>query len=307
MKVSALILLAYVAAPAVSEKVTPVQKVLGLMNDMLAKGKKDKAEEQVRFSGYMQFCQSTSGEKTRAIAAGKSAILQLTADIEKAGADSMMLAKEIAKLGADMDEFSAQKAEALAIRAKDHADFAAVHADYVNSIDAVDRALQVLSTGPGLSLVQKQQGLQKLLTFGSVSIKTKQALMSFLKGDVHDASEAMLEEGLTSGQTPKTYESSSGGVVDMVKDLGKKFKEEKYELEKAEAKKQHASDMIVGELTSSIDSTQKQLDEKTSFKSQREKDKAEAEGSLADTQATLAGDEKFLADLTAECAQCHQA
>merc|ERR1719159_1101722 len=120
--------------------------------------------------------------------------------------------------------------------------------------------------------------------------------MSFLQGKA-DASEAKLEESLVSGQAPKTYESSSGGVIDMVKDLGKKFKAEKYELEKAEAQKQHASDMIVQELTDSLERSTKESDEKTSFKQQREKDKAEAEASLADTKATLASDEKYLADL----------
>merc|ERR1719146_29599 len=39
------------------------------------------------------------------------------------------------------------------------------------------------------------------------------------------------------------------------------------------------------------------------FKAKRETDKADATGELADTEATLAEDEKFLAYLTAECEQ----
>merc|ERR1719146_589909 len=39
------------------------------------------------------------------------------------------------------------------------------------------------------------------------------------------------------------------------------------------------------------------------FKAKRETDKADATGELADTQATLAEDEKTLSDLTAECEQ----
>merc|ERR1719355_215680 len=98
-------------------------------------------------------------------------------------------------------------------------------------------------------------------------------------------------------QTPKTYESSSGGIIDMVKKLGDKFKAERYELEKAEAKKQHASDMIVQDLTDSIERATTARDEKMSTKAQREKDKAQAEGDLADTIITLDEDTKFLSDL----------
>merc|ERR1719217_963045 len=123
--------------------------------------------------------------------------------------------------------------------------------------------------------------------------------MSFLQKGV-DPKEAMLEESITSGQQPKTYESSSGGIIDMVKDLGAKFKAERYELEKAEAQKQHNSDMIVQGLTDNIERGTKESDEKTSYKAQREKDKSDAEGGLADTTTTLAEDEKFLADLTTE-------
>merc|ERR1719313_3048549 len=39
------------------------------------------------------------------------------------------------------------------------------------------------------------------------------------------------------------------------------------------------------------------------MKAKREQDKADAEGELVDTKATLAEDEKFLSDLTAECEQ----
>jgi DNA repair exonuclease SbcCD ATPase subunit len=280
-------------ASAVSETVTPVQKVLQMMDDMLAKGKKAKAEEQVAFSTYKQFCQSTSAEKTRDIEDGKAAIIQLKADIEKASADAMTLASEIGTLTSDIDELSSQQAEAKAIRAKEKADFMAIHAEYTSAIDAVDRALQVLATSP-TSFAQIKDSLTSLQSFGRVSSKAKAAIMSFLQGD-HDPAEVLLQ------QTPKTYESSSGGIIDMVKELGKKFKEEKYVIETEEAKKKHASDMIVQDLQGSLDRSSKESSEKMATKSQREKDKSEAEGDLADTTAAVASDTTYLADLTKEC------
>merc|ERR1719482_1990700 len=112
-----------------------------------------------------------------------------------------------------------------------------------------------------------------------------------------DPAEVLLEQS----QTPKTYESSSGGIVDMVKELGKKFKEEKYVLEQEDAKKRHSSDMICQDLTDSLERSNKEQSEKMSTKAQREKDAAQAESDLADTTASVDADTAYLSDLTKEC------
>merc|ERR1719159_1542133 len=273
--------------------VTPVQKVIQMLNDMKAKGEKEKHEEMVEFATYKQFCASTSGEKTRAIADGKDNIEQYKADIAKAGADVMTLTKEIAALTEDIDGWKAEKDEAVKIREKDHADFLVVHADYTQAMDAVDRALQTLKTSPGQFLQVRESLLQVQ------SVRVKSSIMSYLNKVNEPDAESLLELG--SKQQPKTYESSSGGVIDMVKKLGKKFKMERYEIEKEEAKKQAAHDMVVQDLTDSIEKASTQSDSKMATKAQREKDGSEAEGFLADTTSTLSEDEKFLSDLLKEC------
>jgi len=282
--------------PVASETVTPVQKVLQMMDEMLVKGKKDKADEAVEFSTFKQFCQSTAGEKTRDIEDAKAAIVQLKADIEKATADVGTLTGDISVLTGDIGELDGQMSEAKALRAKEYADFSAIHAEYTSAIDAVSRALQVLASSPG-QFLQVKDSLASLKSLTRVSTNSKAALMSFLQGGYHDPAEVLLQ------QTPeaKTYESSSGGIIDMVKELGKKFKEEKYVIEQEEAKKKHASDMICQDLQGSLDRSSTEQTSKMKTKAQREKDAAEAKSSLADTTASLGADTKYLADLTAEC------
>merc|ERR1719428_1326009 len=282
--------------------VSPVEKVISMLNDMMAKGKSEKHDEQVQFAKYKAFCEATSKEKASNIASAKEAIEQLKADAQKAEADAMVLTKEIALLGTDIDGWIGEKEEALAIRAKEHADFVVVHTDYTEAMDAVERALQVLKGGPGQSFVQVRESLLQLQAFTAVPSHAQKALNAYLRDAEPDMS--LLEEASETKrarQQPKTYESSSGGVIDMVKKLGDKFKAERYELEKAEAKKQHASDMIVQDLTDSIERATTARDEKMSTKAQREKDKSSAEGDLADTIITLDENTKFLSDLSAEC------
>jgi len=290
----AVVLMALLAAPGASEKVTPVQKVLQMMDEMLAKGKKEKAAEAVAFSTYKQFCESTAGEKTRDIADGNAAIVQLKADIEKGTADVGTLTGEIGVLTGDIGELTEQLNTAKAIRAKEEKDFLAIQSEYIDAIDAVDRALQVLATSPG-QLLQVKDSLSSLKSLARVSSKAKAVLMAFLQNEYHDPAEVLLQ------QTPKTYESSSGGIIDMVKELGKKFKEEKYVLEQEDAKKRHSSDMICQDLTDSLERSSTEQSSKMSTKAQREKDTAQAESDLADTTASLTADTTYLSDLTKEC------
>merc|ERR1719335_629463 len=195
-----------------------------------SRAKKEKNEEMVTFSTYKQFCQSTSAEKKRNIADAADAIIQLKADIEKAGADVLELVKGMELLQVDIDEWGAQKADAEALAAKEKADFMSVQAEYAAAIDAVERALQVLKSSPGQSFAQVKTSLLQL----TVSAHSRAIIDAFLKKVQHDPAEVLLQE--SSFQTPKTYESSSGGIIDMVKDLGAKFKEEKYAIETEFAK-----------------------------------------------------------------------
>merc|ERR1719164_317284 len=99
MKVAFLILLGTASAASVEQQssVTPVQKVIQLLNGMVEKGKKEKHEEQVQFAAYKQFCDDTSVEKQRAIKEGNQMIEKLNADIQKYNADAARLGREIAE------------------------------------------------------------------------------------------------------------------------------------------------------------------------------------------------------------------
>merc|ERR1719217_376982 len=85
------------AVGAAKSEVTPVQKVIALMEGMLEKGKKDKYDEQVQFAAYKQFCDEETVETKRAIQEANEKIESLKADIQKYAADIEQLEKEIAE------------------------------------------------------------------------------------------------------------------------------------------------------------------------------------------------------------------
>jgi sulfur transfer complex TusBCD TusB component (DsrH family) len=69
-----LLLVPLAQAYALREGVTPVQKVVQLMQDMMAKGRQEKQDEEVKFAAYKQFCDGTAKEKQQSIADAEAEI-----------------------------------------------------------------------------------------------------------------------------------------------------------------------------------------------------------------------------------------
>merc|ERR1719174_1694781 len=137
-------MLALAALSAHASEVTPVQKVIQLMEGMLEKGKKEKHEEQVQFAAYKQFCDDTTVEKKRAIEEAEETIGVLKADIQKYTADAAQLTKEIAGLDEDISIWTGDIKAATSVREIEKGDYDAMHKDYSESVDALQRAIAVL-------------------------------------------------------------------------------------------------------------------------------------------------------------------
>merc|ERR1712187_63004 len=101
-------------------------------------------KEQVQFAAYKQFCDDTTVEKQRAIKEANEKIEILKADIAKYAADIAMLTKEIAEHDEDIAVWNGDKKAATKVRQLEKADYDALHKDYSESVDALQRAIAVL-------------------------------------------------------------------------------------------------------------------------------------------------------------------
>merc|ERR1719453_568229 len=131
----------FILAAADASAVTPVQKVIQLLNGMVEKGKKEKHEEQVQFNQYKQFCDDTTVEKQRSIKEANEMIDVLQADIQKFEEDAARLAREIAKHDEDISTWEGDFKASTKVRDIEHADYVATHKDYSESIDALDEGI----------------------------------------------------------------------------------------------------------------------------------------------------------------------
>merc|ERR1719159_1914800 len=165
-------------------RVTPIQKVLELLGDMLAKGKKEKNDEEVRFSAYSQWCDNQDRIKKKEIADGNEKIEKLNAEIDKATADIAELAARIQELDVDIGRWKKDQTAATGIREKEKADFTATLQDFSESIDALERAINVLKKqSADKPQAELFQSLLQVSALKLVPSETKNALSTFLQED----------------------------------------------------------------------------------------------------------------------------
>jgi len=296
------------AATSEAEKSgSAIKKVIQMLTDMQAKGKKEKQDEQVRFAAYKQFCMSTGKEKMKAIADGMDEIANLKAGIAKAEADVQSISEFVAVLDQDVATWTDDLAKARAERKKQKAEFDEAHKEYVDSIAAVERAVELLKAGSA-SFAQVSQDVTSLLQIqgAKLPLHKRRVLMSFLQRQSPGAKLLQEAAELDDGVAPPevaAYESSSGGIIEMVEELGEKFDDEKIALEKREANQHNAFNMLQADLQSSIESAGMERGMKESTKAECLEEAAAKKGDLGDANSALAEDEKYLKDLNSECEQ----
>merc|ERR1719353_2848811 len=157
-------------------KVTPIQKVLTLMEEMKAKGIAAKNDEETKFSAFSQWCQNTKKAKTGEITAGEEKMEMLTAEIQKAAVLIQKLTDRILELEEDVGRWKKDEKSATTVRDAERADFTATVTDYSESIDAVAGAINVLKKQ---TQDKAQAALIQVRSLKLVPTSTKKVLASF--------------------------------------------------------------------------------------------------------------------------------
>merc|ERR1719473_373750 len=85
------------------------------------------------FAAYKQFCDDTTVEKQNAVQEANQMIEQLET-----------LTKEIAELDTDVSVWEGDKKASTEVREMENADYLKTHKDYSESVDALERAINVL-------------------------------------------------------------------------------------------------------------------------------------------------------------------
>jgi len=273
----------------------PFAKVVNLLKGMAEKGISEKQAEQVAFAKVTVLCQSTIKGAEKSIKKTKFEIEQLNADIDKADADAMSFADEVAELEVSLKDMDVEVTNATAVRKNENADYTRTHQDFTESIEAIGAALRVLRERDH----DIPQSLSQLRQSSYIPQNIKAAIEEFIEVGKH--ADTLDEVG---APDPHAYEFQSGTVLTLLEQLLLKFKDQRRKLEQGELTAKGNFDLLVEKLSDNIKNTQQFKSKKSAAKAQSMEDGAQAKGDLDIAKEALARVEKQLMD---EKANCHAA
>lgn len=268
------------ASPVVG--VTPIQQVINMLTEMKKKGEVADATEKKMFAEYTEWTSDQSTNLEQEITWSKAQIDKLTGFIEKADNDVFTLGEEIKALDDEVATMENDRKAAAALRESENGAFLLEEQDYAESVDAIDRAITKLSA----QNYDRPQQLLQIQKMAGKSHGMRRVLAALLEIQSHD----------DGAPEVAAYESQSGGLIEMLKGLSKKFREELADLQREEANRAHAFEMQNMHLTDLITVSTQDREEKAALKAKQTAASAEAKGNVVSTKSDLAADQKLLSD-----------
>merc|ERR1719335_1079317 len=165
------LLVLFLASPAVASraKVSPVQKVIQLIDDMHAKVTKEAAEESKVFEEYAKFCDDEATAKEYAIKDSKEAIEELTATITDSKAIIESEDSKVGDLTTKISDTESELSNAVAVRNKEHDEFVKTEKELVDTVE---------------ELAGAQKAIEKSMSFaqgGKVSVEDGEVLNTVIQ------------------------------------------------------------------------------------------------------------------------------
>jgi len=298
-----------VSASAVN--VSPVQKVIELLDENKVKITNDLAAEEKEMAEYTEFCDSESTTKGYAIKDAVRKIGDLTATITDCESKIPMYQDSIATLGSEVADKNKQLYEATEVRKKEKADFDSAEGELMTSIDQLSRAVTIIKREMAFTQVsgssKKSKAVEtavkvvsKIVDAIHINVGTRRSLEGLLQTGAFGGEDDY--QGLHQPQAKSVaYESKSGGIVAKIEEMKEKAEETLSELRSTEMKNQNTFSQLEQSLNNGITVATDKISLAKSAEGAKTQEMGEAKGDLQETEASKAADEKYVAQLKHDC------
>jgi len=311
--VSMLVLLAVATQAA---EVSPVQKVVELLEGLKAKCVADITAEEKEIEEYNEYCDEEASNKAYALKTAKREQDDLEASIQDGEATMSSLSEQISELGSAIAAKEQEVVEAKGVRDEEHATFLATEKDLLTTIDEMSRAVvsikSEMSFLQGASKVKPSKKQLKLMaeTFEKIVDATwvdtgsKRKLKAFLQ-QKDQADELSIASFRSQEKQPQAsveaYSDHSGGIVQTVVDMKEKAEASLSDARKKEMKSAHANKMLTMNLNDETDLLKKKLSTAQSERAAGAEQQAKAKGELSQVLKSAQADKEFATALAMEC------
>lgn len=295
---------------ACAEQTNPLAKVLDLMEDLTVKVTADGEEADKAYNGYFEWCDDTAKEAGFQIKSGKNSKIKLTAKINEMDSNIEDCGTKIEELAGVIGQDENELKGAVAVRAKEHADFVAAEQEMDEAVGTLSRAIGALekemAKGGSFAQLEQSKNLPALLqALGAIvdaagfSGSDKAKLVAMVQ--THQADQDDDEDDDAGAPAAAVYKSKSGGIVDTLDDMKDKAEEQLGDLRKAESSAKHNYEMLNQGLLDAVSGNKKDMDEQKSKKSASQEAKGTAEKDFTNTEKDLKGAQELLTKTQSEC------
>jgi len=196
---AALLFLAVTGFQAEAAGMSPVQKILSMIDKMVAESQ-DRLDAAVKdYKDFANFCDKTSRDKDYSLKSGAKAMTSLDATIEISQAKIGDHRSTIADLSTKIAAANGELYKAASLRKKDHTEFVAVDGELTDAVDTLDAVRKMQERGGAAALTQlstqaKQKiqvveaGLKSVIEAGFVTQAQRSKVTAFLeaRADAND-------------------------------------------------------------------------------------------------------------------------
>jgi len=263
----------------------PIRKVVTLLQTMQKKVEAEGEQELDLYNKFMCYCKTGTGDLTGSIGGAETKIPAVSSDIDESQAKLSGAKGDLKQAQTDRTAAKDAIAQATAMREKEAAVFAKYKSEHDTNIAAILKAVDALEKGVAGSFLQSP----------AASILRSVVM----KSDLPELDEETVTAFLSQSSE---YAPQSGEIIGILKqmgdtmaaNLGSTTGDEQAAIKTFEGLVQ-AKKNEIGALTSTIEAKTKQIGELGVAIVRMQND-------LDETQATLAEDKAFLADLSKSCA-----
>jgi len=292
---------------AATVTVSPVQKVIQLIDDMKAKVEADGQATDDEFAQYAKFCDGEADDKARSIKASQDEIAELEATIADAQGTIQALETKITDLTTTIASTEGESGTAKSNREKGNKDFLGAEEELVSTVSTLGHDAELIKKEMTFiqggkmpkaaedKLHRMVAGMQSLVDASWVSTAEKKEVTAFLQAKQQE------RDGDTELQTPAAYESSSGGILDAIQGMEEKAEESLASERKQEMKDLNSYQLLKMSLDNELKDLKDELAKSTSRKQFTTQELANAEKALASSKKGLAEDSSALRELKREC------
>lgn len=312
MKVFALVAASLTVGNNASQEDRTLTKVIKVLQDMLAKSKKEGDDEREIYAKFKCFCDQNEQEKTDSVAELTQTISLLSSKIEELQGAIGALNADIAQLTKDIDANEKAQGDATGIRTRENEFYVKEKADMEQAIGQMNQAIdtlseigadQTLSAAEGRDTGDSSQFMSgfKGKFLQASNSKVRQALEA-VSGFLTPAQSKSVQSFLQSGAPfTGTYSSQSGQIIGILKSMRDTFKENLENAIQTEKQQLEAYDNLMATLTGAHTEMSGSRTKKQDEVGAKEEDLASKKTQLSEAKSQKENDEEYLAKLLDMC------